>query len=95
MQYDEIIQRLKKIGNPEYIIVPQDEFQRWQNAVKPVIENWINEMEAKGLPGRSIYERCSALNRQVFEVRNSKKKDGGNCSLHTSHYYRRRLQVKR
>lgn len=46
----------KKVGNPEPYVVPEDEFQKWRETLKPVYDWWITDMEAKGLPGKSIYE---------------------------------------
>ncbi len=46
----------KKAGNPEPYYMPKDEFQKWEEAIKPLYEKWIADLEAKGLPGRSLYE---------------------------------------
>ncbi len=56
----------KKVGNPEPYYMPQDEFQRWIEAVKPIHEKWISETEAKGLPAKSIYEDALRL-REKYE----------------------------
>ena len=54
--FKEMLEYDKKVGNPETYSMPQEEFQRWEEAVKPVSEAWIAETEAKGLPAKSVYE---------------------------------------
>ena len=46
----------KKVGNPEIYNLPEDEFQKWVDATAPVYEMWITDVEAKGKPGRAIFE---------------------------------------
>lgn len=41
--------------------LPEEEIDRWKEAVQPVIEKWIQDMEAQGLPGQAIYERALEL----------------------------------
>jgi TRAP-type C4-dicarboxylate transport system substrate-binding protein len=43
----------KKVGATIYT-VPAEERQRWAARLKPVEDEWITSMEAKGLPGRQI-----------------------------------------
>lgn len=50
----------KKMGKSSYYI-PDEEFKKWQESVAPVYENWIKEMEARGLPGRAIFEDAKRL----------------------------------
>ena len=50
-----------KVGNPDFYYMPEDEFQRWVEAVTPIYEKWITDMEAKGLPGRAIFEDVQRL----------------------------------
>lgn len=38
-----------------------EELERWAQATKPVIDEWISEMEGKGLPGQEIYDRAIEL----------------------------------
>lgn len=35
--------------------------EAWEKALEPVAQKWIQEMEAKGLPGQAIYERAMEL----------------------------------
>ena len=51
----------KKMGNPDFYYMPEDEFQRWVQAVTPLYEKWIADIEAKGLPGRAIFEDIQRL----------------------------------
>ena len=50
MDYDE------KAGNPPIYYLPDDERARWKEAITPVYDEWVNEMEAEGLPGKAIFE---------------------------------------
>ena len=45
----------------EMIELPQEEMQRWKEATQPVVEAWIAENEAKGLPARQFIEDYLAL----------------------------------
>jgi len=38
-----------------------DEVARWKTAAQPVIDNWIVEMDAKGIDGTDLYTRAQAL----------------------------------
>ncbi len=51
----------KKMGNPAPYFVPDNEFQKWLAAVKPIHEKYIAATEAKGLPGKTIYEDALRL----------------------------------
>jgi hypothetical protein len=33
----------------------------WYTAMKPMQEKWVEEMEAKGLPGRKVFEEAKRL----------------------------------
>jgi TRAP-type C4-dicarboxylate transport system substrate-binding protein len=43
----------KKAGATIYT-VPQEERQRWATRLKPIEEEWVKSLEAKGLPGRQL-----------------------------------------
>ena len=47
------IDAAKKVGATIYT-VPAEERQRWAAKLKPVEEDWLKSMEAKGLPGRQL-----------------------------------------
>jgi TRAP-type C4-dicarboxylate transport system substrate-binding protein len=38
-----------------------DEMKPWQDAISPVVEKWITDMDAKGFPGQEIYDRAVEL----------------------------------
>jgi TRAP-type C4-dicarboxylate transport system substrate-binding protein len=43
----------KKVGATIYT-VPAEERQRWATRLRPIEEEWLKSMEAKGLPGRQL-----------------------------------------
>jgi TRAP-type transport system periplasmic protein len=47
------IEAIKKAGGIIYTL-PPEERQRWAAKFKPVEEDWLKSMEAKGLPGRQL-----------------------------------------
>jgi len=47
------IEAIKKAGGIIYTL-PAEERQRWLAKLKPVEEEWLKSMEAKGLPGRQL-----------------------------------------
>lgn len=52
-------------GGSSYVL-PPDEETRWINALKPVINKWVEDMEAKGLPAKQLLniarEECQKKN---------------------------------
>lgn len=40
------------------------ELAEWNEFINPTIENWINQVEGKGLPGQAIYDRAVELSGQ-------------------------------
>jgi len=47
------IEAIKKVGATIYKL-PAEERDRWAARLKPVEEDWVKSMEAKGLPGRQL-----------------------------------------
>ncbi len=45
----------------QIIVLDEAEVARWKEAAKPVVANWIAEMDAKGIDGSDLYERAQAL----------------------------------
>src|SRR5690606_39129412 len=41
----------------ESIELSDEEFARWRAAVQPVLEQWIDEREAEGVPGQQMVDR--------------------------------------
>jgi TRAP-type C4-dicarboxylate transport system substrate-binding protein len=49
------IEAIKKAGGTIYK-VPAEERQRWATKLKPVEDEWLKSMEAKGLPGKQLLQ---------------------------------------
>jgi TRAP-type transport system periplasmic protein len=41
----------------DVIILDDDEIEEWRDAAQPVVDGWIEEREAEGLPGQAMYDR--------------------------------------
>ena len=53
--YDQAgIEYFKSLPDREVIVVPADQKPEWEKAVAPVVENYIKEKTAKGLPAQEI-----------------------------------------
>jgi len=50
----------KKKGNPEIYWLPEDEQKKWKAAMATCADDWVKEMEGKGLPGKSILSDLNA-----------------------------------
>ncbi len=59
--YQDLLAYDKKVGTPEYYFLPEVEFRKWMEATKPVDERLVAELEAKGLPGKTIYQETLRL----------------------------------
>jgi TRAP-type C4-dicarboxylate transport system substrate-binding protein len=51
---------VKKLGHTMIYLTPE-EMELWYAAAKPIKEKWVAEMEAKGLPGRKVYNEAKRL----------------------------------
>jgi len=52
----------RQAGKSEVYILPEDEFQRWiEVAAQPIYDSWIEDVEAKGLPARAVFEDALRL----------------------------------
>lgn len=51
----------KGAGHEGYYTLPADEKARWVEAVEPVYAKWIEDMEARGLPGEEMIEDARTL----------------------------------
>ena len=56
-------QIVKKMGHTIVTLTP-DEMKLWYAAVKPIHEAWIEKMEAKGLPGKEVFEESQRLTKK-------------------------------
>jgi TRAP-type C4-dicarboxylate transport system substrate-binding protein len=54
----------KEVGNPGIYILPDDEDARWKAAVAPVIDTWVNEKEAEGVPAKAMLDDAIRLIKQ-------------------------------
>ena len=50
----------KKLGN-NIITLDEAETQRWKDTAEPLIQNWIDEMNGKGLPGAEMVSKAREL----------------------------------
>jgi TRAP-type C4-dicarboxylate transport system substrate-binding protein len=57
---------IKKMGHTMIYLTPE-EMDLWRAAAKPIHEEWIAEMEAKGLPGRKVYDEAKRLAKKYAE----------------------------
>jgi TRAP-type C4-dicarboxylate transport system substrate-binding protein len=46
-----------KLGN-QIIPLPKEEDQRWGQAVRPILDDYVQNMKAKGLPGEEALKFC-------------------------------------
>ncbi|MFC1846388.1 TRAP transporter substrate-binding protein, partial [Chloroflexota bacterium] len=51
----------KKAGQEGIYVLPKEEDARWVATLNPVIEKWVSEMDAKGLPVRPMLEDTRTL----------------------------------
>jgi hypothetical protein len=45
------------LGN-KIISVSKEENERWAKAVRPILDDYVNNMKAKGLPGEEALKFC-------------------------------------
>jgi TRAP-type C4-dicarboxylate transport system substrate-binding protein len=50
----------EEIGNQVIRLTPE-EMKLWHDAAQPTHDNWIKEMESKGLPGKKVYDETKRL----------------------------------
>ena len=56
----------RKLGHT-LIELTQEDMKLWYAAVKPIQLKWVQEMEAKGLPGRKVFEEAVRLAKKYKE----------------------------
>ena len=59
----ESLELVKKMGHTIVTLTPE-EMKLWYAAAQPEMEEWIEKMEAKGLPGREVYEESQRLTKK-------------------------------
>jgi TRAP-type C4-dicarboxylate transport system substrate-binding protein len=47
-----------KLGN-QIISLTKEEDQKWAKAVRPILDEYVNQMRAKGLPGEEALKFCT------------------------------------
>ena len=63
-QYDTRVEADKKIWVENGLIensLPEEEMQKIHTMLEPLIDKWLSDMEAKGIPGREVYEEIKRL----------------------------------
>lgn len=60
-KYDLLGKEEAKKAGAEIYTLPPEEKKRWEERVRPLNEKWVADMEAKGLPGRKIFEEARSL----------------------------------
>ena len=56
-----VIGGIDKKQDKQYYTVPDSEFSRWKDMVKPVYAGWVERMEKKGLPGKAVFQDAKQL----------------------------------
>jgi TRAP-type C4-dicarboxylate transport system substrate-binding protein len=59
----ESLEIVQKMGHTIVTLTPE-EMKPWYAAVKPIHDAWIEKMEAKGLPGRKVFEESQSLTKK-------------------------------
>ena len=54
----------KEQGNPGIYRLPDDEKAKLRELAMPINEEWVAEMETKGLPGQAILDDIQAMGAQ-------------------------------
>lgn len=57
----ELAEKEAKEAGIEFITLPDEELKKFKDGAKVVSENWIKDMEAKGVPGQEIYDEFVGL----------------------------------
>ena len=50
----------RKEGN-QFINLTPEEMKEWYDVVEPIHKNWVRKMEARGLPGKQVYNEAKRL----------------------------------
>lgn len=54
----------KEVGNPEFYMLPDEERQRWIDALTPLYDDYLGDLEAKGLPARACFDGLKVLSKK-------------------------------
>ena len=55
--YRGLVEYDKKAGNPDHYFMPDEDFKKFEAAGNSVTQRIISDLEAKGYPARSTYEK--------------------------------------
>ncbi|AEG14405.1 Extracellular solute-binding protein, family 7 [Desulfofundulus kuznetsovii DSM 6115] len=66
MEQEKIAREFEQQGMVIYRI-PPEELERWRAPLKGLEQEWIEEMEKKGLPGRQVYEEYHRLCQEIVK----------------------------
>ncbi len=62
--FDEVgqqaIEQAKEKGI-EFYELSEEELDEWKEYINPTIDNWIKNVEDRGLPGQEVYDRAVEL----------------------------------
>ena len=64
---NQLSEQYSKAGQPEIYILPEEEKEKWLNAIAPVREAWIKKAEALGAPGKAILEDAIRMAKEFHE----------------------------
>jgi hypothetical protein len=46
----------RKVGNPDIHWLNDAEREKWEEVISPRVDEWVQDMESKGLPGKAALE---------------------------------------
>jgi len=72
LKEQEAIDLMKKTPGKEVIYISAQELEKWRAKVKPLYEKWIAEKEAKGLPGKKVFDEAVRLFQKYEKEKGSK-----------------------
>lgn len=61
---DELVKQFESQGMKIYRLTPEDKKQ-WKEPFKDVAQDWVKDMEGKGLPGKKVYEEFSKACKEI------------------------------
>ena len=56
-------EQLKKRGDEVYVL-PEDERKKWREAIQPIYDQWVQDMNAKGIDGLAILSKVQGFAEQ-------------------------------
>jgi len=61
------IQHIKDVGGHTFTTLSPEEKARWDGILKDILDDWLKEQEAKGLPGQEILDEALRLGEKYSE----------------------------